>query len=189
MLRLILTAILSVASMLPCAARSPIGDIAYEDVFTGFKFPKLLGSFQFQNRIQYDRVDLGYGVNYVERTGATATIVVYDLNVRGLPDGTADERVLDELTKMEEAITTLARRGGYRSVSRIESPRLSKAWLQLSHELVRPDGRKSYAHSFIRGQAGRFVKIRVTTPLAGTFERLPVFLLGVSRAVGMLNGD
>jgi hypothetical protein len=167
--------------------KSPFEQIAYEDVFTGFKFPKALGSFQFQNRIQYAHVDLGYGVNYADRTGATATIVVFDLNLRGIANGTEDSRVLEELAKMDEAIASVARQGGYRSFNRVESPRLSKAWLQVSHELVRPDGRKAYAHSFIRGQSGRFVKVRVTTPSEGTFARLPIFLLGVSRAVGMLN--
>lgn len=188
MLRLILAAIFSLVAMLPCGAQAPLAEVAYEDVFTGFRFPKLLGSFQFQNRIQYEHVDLGYGVNYVERTGATATIAVYDLNLRGIANGTDDERVREELTKMNEAIAIVARQGGYSSVAPVESPRLSKAWLQLSHELVRPDGRKAYAYSFIRAQGGRFVKIRVTTSSAGTFQRLPVFLLGVSRAIGMLNG-
>lgn len=189
MQRLILAAMLALASIAPAAAQAPRAEIAFEDVFTGFQFPKVLGSFQFQNRIQYEHVDLGYGVNYRERTGATATIVIYDLNIRDLPNGTEDARVREELSKMDAAIGAMAQQGRYRSFNAAESSRLSKAWLQASHELVRPDGGKTYAYSFIRAQGGRFVKIRITTPTEGTFARLPIFLLGVSRAVGMLNGS
>lgn len=164
-------------------------DIVYEDPFANFKFTQTLGSFTFQNRLQYDRVDLGYGINYVERTGALATIIVYDLNQRGFANGTADARVLEEFSKIDSSIAAFAQQGGYRAATRIEAPQLSKAWLQANHELVRPDGRKAHAYSFMRAQNGKFVKIRVTAPSAGTFERLPVFLLGVSRAIGMLNAS
>lgn len=184
----ILAAILAFLSI-PSDAAQPSQEIAFEDVFTGFKFPRLLGSFQFQNRAQYQRVDLGYGVNYAERTGATATIVVYDLNIRDLTNGTDDARVREELAKTDEAIAVIAQQGRYVGFKRVDAPRLSKAWLQMSHELVRADGRKAYAYSFIRGQGGRFVKIRITTPTEGTLARLPVFLLGVSRAIGMLNAE
>lgn len=187
MLRLTFAALLALVSISPNAAPAPQDEIAFEDVFTGFKFPRLLGAFQFQNRVQYQHVDLGYGVNYADRTGATATIVVYDLNIRDLANGTDDPRVRQELEKTDEAIAVVARQGRYSGFQRMEAPRLSKAWLQMSHVLVRPDGRKAYAYSFIRGQHGRFVKIRITTPSEGTLARLPIFLLGVSRAVGMLN--
>lgn len=190
MQRLISAVILVLISLAPSlttdAAQTPREEVAFEDVFTGFKFPKLLGAFRFQNRVQNQHVDLGYGLNYVESTGA-ATIVVYDLNLGDIANGTEDPRVLEELKKAEAAIATIAQQGGYRSVSRVETPHLSKAWLQLSHELVRPDGRKTYAFSFLRAQGGKFIKIRITTSSQGTFARLPTFLLGVSRAVGMLN--
>jgi hypothetical protein len=162
--------------------------IAHDDPFTGFKFPGTLGSFTFQSRQQYDHVDLGYGLNYVERSGASATIIVYDLNQRGFANGTIGTEVLGEFEKIDASIQAVAQQGGYREATRIEAPQLSKAWLQVSHELIRPDARKAYSHSFIRAQNGKFVKIRVTAPRADTYSRLPALLLDVSRALGMLSG-
>lgn len=185
MIRRMLWIAFTIVLCAPCSAASQ-KDSAYEDVFTGFEFPRTLGSFVFQNRVEYAHVDLGYGLNYVQRGGATATIVVYHLNQHGIADGTDDARVVDEFTKMEEAIAVFARQGRYTSVQRVEAPRLSKAWLQMTHELVREDGRRVHAYSFIRGQRDRFVKIRITTAASGTAAQLPMLLLDVSRAIGML---
>jgi hypothetical protein len=187
-MRSALLAILLTLAVVSSHAQAPIHQqIAHEDVFTGFKFPQLLGAFRFQNRVQYAHVDLGYGLNYVETTGATATIVVYDLNRRAIANGTLDANVIEEFGKLEDAIATMARQTGYQGVTRIEVPQLSKGWLQVAHELARPDGRKAFSYSFLRGQQGKFVKIRITTSSQGTFARLPIFLLGVSRAIGMLS--
>ena len=160
--------------------------VAHDDPFTGFKFPQNLGSFTFQSHQRYNHVDLGYGLNYVERNGATATIIVYDLNQRGFANGTMGTEVIAEFEKIDSSVREVAGQGGYKAANRIQTPQLSKAWLQMSHELLRPDGRKVYAHSFIRAQNGKFVKIRVTAPNLQTYERLPMLLLDVSRAMGML---
>jgi hypothetical protein len=182
----IFTALILLASAGDAAA-APAAEIAFEDVFSGFRFPQLLGSFSFQNRVEYAYVDLGYGMNYVDRTGATATIVVYTLNQQGIANGTEDARVLEEFGKLDAQIAAFARQSRFASMSRIDTPRLSKAWLQATHDLMRQDGRGARVYSFIRGQNGRFVKIRITSPSEATLARLPGFLLGVSRAIGMLN--
>lgn len=162
--------------------------IVHEDPFANFKFPQVLGSYSYQGRVQYPRVGLGYGLNYVDRSGATATIAIYDLNTTGIPDGTSDARVQEEFEKLNEAVASVAQQGGYQRVAKLENvPVLSKAWLQVNHELVRPDGRRAYAYSFIRAQGGKFVKIRITAPSPAAYERLPMFLLGVSRSIGLLN--
>jgi hypothetical protein len=168
------------------SARPAVDGIAYEDPFTGFMFPQHLGSFSFQRHTRFERVQLGYGVSYVERTGATATISIYDMSLSGIETGTADPRLQDEYEKMDQAILAAARHTGYRGASRADGVQLSKAWLQINHELLRADGRIERSYSFIRGQNGRFVKIRVTTSAEATYARLPVFLLGVSRAIGMM---
>jgi hypothetical protein len=186
MIRLLLAMLILFAA--PCGTGAPPdADVVFEDVFTGFKFPARLGSFSFQNRVQYQLVDLGYGMNYVDRTGAAATIIVYTLNQHGIANGVEDARVLEEFAKLDGQIAAFARQSRYVGASRIETPRLSKAWLQAAHDLVRPDGRRARVYSFIRGQNGRFVTIRITTPSEATFARLPGFLLDVSRAIGMLS--
>jgi hypothetical protein len=119
---------------------APHEQVAHEDVFTGFKFPRLLGSFTFQNRVEYARVDLGYGVNYVERGGATATISVYDLNQHGIVDGTGDARVVEEFGR-STTIAAFARQGGYRGVAESRYPSSARRGCGESR-FVRADGRR-----------------------------------------------
>ncbi len=171
------------------AVLSAADPIVHDDPFTGFKFPRTIASYTFQNQVQYPRVGLGYGLNYVERGGATATIVVYDLNMSGIVDGTASAEVVAQFKEIEPSVAAMAKQGGYREVRRIEAQPLSKAWLQVNHELVRPDGRAVFSYSFIRAQNGKYVKIRVTAPAPASYARLPLFLLGVSRAMGMMSGQ
>jgi hypothetical protein len=172
------------------ADRSASDQIVHDDPFTGFRFPKNITGYVFQNKIQYPRVALGYGLNYVERMGATATIMIYDLNTSGIPDGTTDAGVRQQYEEIDASMAAFAKQGGYRAVRRVEGvPPLSKAWLQANHELARPDGRPAFSYTFIRAQNGKYVKIRVTTPSAASYARLPLFLLGVSRAIGMMSGQ
>lgn len=183
---LIAVLLIGLACAAPAAKIDPDA-IAYEDPFTGFRFPQLLGSFTFQRQGQFERVQLGYGVTYVETTGATATIMVYDMSLSGIQDGTSDPHVQEEFAKIDQAIGAFARQSRYRSAARINDIQpLSKAWLQANHQLIRGDGRPELSYSFIRGQHGRFVKIRITTHSQATYARLPIFLLSVSRAIGMM---
>lgn len=179
--------------MLSCgvhaAGNSPANQIVHDDPFTGFKFPRTLSGYTFQNKVQYPRVGLGYGVNYVDRAGTTATIIVYDLNISGIPTGTTDAGVLQQFDEIDASVVQMAKQNGYRAVERVSGVQpLSKAWLQANHELVRPDGRRAFSYSFIRAQSGRYVKIRITAPSNAAYARLPLFLLDVSRAIGMLSG-
>ena len=165
----------------------PREQIAFEDPFTGFKFPSQIGAYKFAGHATYQRVQLGYGINYVDNTGAKVSIAIYDMNFTDIQNGIADPRVLEEFQLIEAGIAGMAKQGAYRSVARNESlPQLSKAWLQVNHELVDARGARVQTYSFMRGQSRKFVKIRVTTGSQGTYARLPLFLLGVSRAVGML---
>jgi hypothetical protein len=188
-MRIVLSLLLMLSMSAHAAGGSSANQIVHDDPFTGFKFPKTLAGYTFQNKVQYPRVGLGYGVNYVDRAGTTATIIVYDLNVSGIPTGTADAGVLQQFEEIDASIAALARQGGYQAVERIAGLQpLSKAWLQANHELVRADGRRAFSYSFIRAQNGRYVKIRVTAPSNAAYSRLPMFLLDVSRAIGMLGG-
>jgi hypothetical protein len=172
------------------AERSASGQIVHDDPFTGFRFPKTIAGYVFQNNIQYPRVALGYGLNYAERAGAIATIMIYDLNTSGIPDGTTDAGVRQQYEEIDASMAAIAQQGGYRAARRVEGvPPLSKAWLQANHELVRPDGRTAFSYTFIRAQNGKYIKIRITAPTPASYARLPLFLLGVSRAIGMMSGQ
>jgi hypothetical protein len=180
--------------MIGCSAQaaevSPADQIVHEDPFAGFRFPRVVSGFTFQTKVQYPRVGLGYGVNYVDRIGTTATIIVYDMNETGIADGTTGPGVLKQFDEIDASIAQMAQQTGYRAVQRAANVQpLSKAWLQANHELVRPDGRRSFSYSFLRGQNGKYVKIRVTAASNAGYARLPLFLLGVSRAIGMMSGQ
>jgi hypothetical protein len=167
---------------------SPFDEIVHEDPFAEFRFPRMIGPYTFQGVRKYPRVGLGYSVHYVEMTGAKATIIVYDLDQSGIQDGTTDARVKEEFENIDSSIMGVVQQGGYRSASRNDDlPMLSKAWLQMNHEIVENNGRQVHSYSFIRAQAGHFVKIRISTASEGSYARLPVFLIGVSRAIGMLS--
>jgi len=168
------------------ADSSPFEQIAHADPFTGFKFPRMIGAYAFQGTAPYERVHLGYGVHYIEVAGAKASISIYDMNLSDIKDGTSDLRVIEEFDKMSSGITAMVEQGVYRSARRIDGPQLSKAWLQVDHEIELANGVRIQSYSFIRGQSGRFVKIRVSTPSKGSYARLPIFLLGVSRSIGLL---
>jgi hypothetical protein len=188
-MRIVFSLLLMLSLSVHAAGGSAADQIVHDDPFTGFKFPRTIAGFAFQNKVQYPRVGLGYGVNYFDRAGTTATVIVYDLNMSGIPTGTTDPGILQQFQEIDASIAALAKQTGYRAVERVDAIQpLSKAWLQANHELVRSDGRRSYSYSFIRAQNGRYVKIRVTAPSNAAYARLPVFLLGVSRAIGMLGG-
>lgn len=166
---------------------SPFEQIAYEDPATGFKFAQMVSSYRFQQRVDYGDARLGYGIEYLEITGTTASIIVYDLGLQAIPDGTNDSKVLEEFKKVDQSIAALVQRGQYKSAAKLENFRpLSKAWLQASHEIKYPDGRTVKSYSFMRGQNGKFVKIRISATSEGTYARLPGFILGMTRAVGLL---
>lgn len=179
---------LAISGLASAVEPLPREQVAFEDPFTGFKFPKQIGAYKFAGQAQFPRVQLGYGVNYVDNTGAAVSIAIYDMNFTDIADGTSDLRVLEEFQQIDAGIAAMVKQGGYRSAARNESlPQLSKAWLQVNHELVDGRGARLQTYSFIRGQSRKFVKIRVTTASQGAYARLPPFLLGISRAIGMLN--
>ena len=165
-------------------------EIVHDDPFAGFRFSRVISGYTFQNKVQYPRVGLGYGLNYADRMGTAVTIVVYDLNETGIPDGITGPGVLKQFEETDASIAQMARQNGYRAVDRVANVApLSKAWLQANHELVRPDGRRAFSYSFLRAQNGKYIKVRVTAQTNAVYTRLPLFLLGVSRAIGMMSGE
>ena len=104
-----------------------------------------------------------------------------------LANGTGDMRLRHELSSIDDGLAELVRRGEYVSVERVDlGPSMSKAWLQVSHDIRLPGGKTVKSYSFMRVQNGYFVKLRISGPPAGSQARLPGFLLGVSRAIGLL---
>ena|SRR5688572_18103553 len=130
---------------------------------------------------------LGTAIHYVETAEAKASVYVYNKGFTNLANGTSDMRLRHEISSIDDSLAELVRRGEYLSVERVDlGPSMSKAWLQVSHDIKLPGGKMLKSYSFMRVQNGYFVKLRISGPPEGSQARLPGFLLGVSRAIGLL---
>ena len=162
-------------------------EIAFEDPATGFRFMKIVATFRFQQRLEHASREAGYTIAYIENTGATADITVYDLGQKNIPDGTADSRVLAEFRKLDENVQRMVMKGQYKTAMRIDNLEpLSKDWLQVNHDILMPGGKVVHAYSFLCGQNGKFIKIRIMGSPEGTYARLRPFLTGTMYAVGLM---
>jgi hypothetical protein len=187
MRNLLLALVLAVLVPVEAAEVSPYDEVAFQDPQTGFRFMQMMATYRFQRKLDYGSPQLGWGVAYVENTGATATITVYDLGQQGIPDGINDSRVREEFRTIDESIMRLVQKGEYKSAKRIARLQpLNKDWLQDNHEILLPGGKTVNSYSFIRGRNGKFVKVRVTGAPEGTYARLPPFMIGVGHAIGTM---
>lgn len=171
------------------AEEMPWERIAFEDRDSGFRFPQMIAPYEYVQNQDYGP-RMGTGVHYMELTGTKASIYFYTKELNDLRDGTSEPRLKDELQAIEEGFSEMIRRGEYASVRRVDPTQpLSKAWLQTNHEIQLRDGTVLKSYSFLRVQNGRFVKIRISGTSEGSYARLPTFLLGVMRGIGMLGAQ
>jgi hypothetical protein len=78
-------------------------------------------------------------------------------------------------------------KGQYKSAMRIDKLEpLSKDWLQVNHDILMPGGKVVHAYSFLCGQNGKFIKVRIMGSPEGTYARLRPFLTGTMYAVGLM---
>lgn len=187
MRNLLFALILAAFAPLQAADVSPYDEIAFEDPATGFRFMKMVATYRFQQKLEHASREAGYTIAYMDNTGATADITVYDLGQTNIPDGTTDSRVLAEFRKLDENIQRMVMKGQYKLATRIDKLEpLSKQWLQINHEILMPGGKTVHAYSFLCGQNGRFIKIRIMGAPEGTYVRLRPFLTGTMYAVGLM---
>lgn len=162
--------------------------IVYEDAASGFRFPQMIAAYEL---VDMDDLgdQLGTAVHYSEAEQSKASVYIYNKGFRNLVNGTSDMRVRHEISSIDDALAEMVRQGTYVSVERVDlGPAMSKAWLQMSHDIRLPDGKMMKSYSFMRVQNGYFVKLRISGPPEGSQARLPGLLLGVSRAIGLLGG-
>ena len=160
--------------------------IVYEDPASGFQFPQMIAAYQLVDTDDYGP-QLGTAIQYAETEESKASVYVYNKGFSNLANGTADLRLRHELSSIDDALAEMVRRGEYVSCERVDiGPAMSKAWLQVSHDIKLPGGKMLKSYSFMRVQNGHFVKLRISGPPEGSQARLPGFLLGVSRAIGLL---
>lgn len=140
--------------------------VVHEDTAAGLKFIGAYSSFLFQGVREYQSPELGYSLGYVAPNGSQLSIYVYDMGIADIPDGVDSPLLQKELADAEQGIAVS---GNYSRVQRVVAPeRLSPHFVQYTHLLTTPDGEAVRSHTLVRGQNGRFVKLRVT----GTEARL-----------------
>jgi len=162
--------------------------IVYEDSASGFQFPQMIAAYELVDTDDYGP-QLGTAIHYAETADFKASIYIYNKGFANLANGTGDLRLRHELSSIDDGLAELIRRGEYLSVERVDiGPAMSKAWLQVSHDIRLPGGRTLKSYSFMRVQNGYFVKLRINGPAenGSSQARLPAFLLGVSRSIGLL---
>jgi len=185
-MRALFLTILLVAAAPAWAEESAHDRIVYQDPASGFQFPQMIAKYELVKTDDYGR-QLGSAIHYVETDESKASIYVYNKGFGNLANGTNDMRLRHELSSIDDALAELVRRGEYSSVERVDlGPSMSKAWLQVSHDIKLPGGKMLKSYSFMRVQNGYFVKLRISGPPEGSQARLPMFLLGASRAIGLL---
>jgi hypothetical protein len=186
MVRLLAMLLLSAGPL--SAEERPHDRIVYEDPASGFGFPQMIAAYELVKTDELGR-QLGTAIHYTETVDSKASIYVYNKGFSNLATGTGDLRLRHELSSIDAGLMELVRRGEYLSVERVDlGPAMSKAWLQVSHDIKLPGGKMLKSYSFMRVQNGYFVKLRISGPAesGGIQARLPLFLLGVSRSIGLL---
>jgi hypothetical protein len=165
---------------------APHDRIVFEDPASGFRFPQMIAKYELIKTDDFGR-QLGTAIHYAETEDSKASVYVYNKGFGNLANGTGDMRLRHELSSIDDGLAELVRRGEYLSVERVDlGPSMSKAWLQVSHDIKLPGGKTLKSYSFMRVQNGYFVKLRISGPPEGSQARLPGFLLAVSRAIGLL---
>lgn len=179
--------LLAALAPVQAAEVSPYSEIAFEDPATGFRFMKMVATYRFQQKLEHASREAGYTIAYVENTGATADITVYDQGQANIADGTTDSRVLAEFSKLDENMQRMVVKGQYKVAMRIDNLEpLSREWLQINHEILMPGGKVMHVYSFLCGHNGKFIKIRIVGSPEGTYARLRPFLIGTMYAVGLM---
>jgi hypothetical protein len=187
-MRVLLLTMLLLGAMSAPADESTRDRIVFEDPASGFRFPQMIAAYALVDTDDYGR-QLGTAIHYAETEEAKASIYIYNKGFANLANGTGDMRLRHELSSIDDALAEMVRRGEYVAVERVDlGPAMSKAWLQVSHDIKLPGGKMMKSYSFMRVQNGYFVKLRISGPPEGGKARLPGFLLGVSRAIGLLGG-
>lgn len=187
-LRCILAAALLCALTVTRAAEvSPYDEIAYADEAAGLKFPQMMATYRFQQKLDSGNTAQGFSLVYVENTGATATITFYDAGQLDVAEGINDPRVREELRKIDASTKDLVQKGKYKSAKRMDKlAPLSKEWLQVNHEILLPGGKTVHHYNLVRGYHGKFLRVEVYGAPEGTYARLHPFLLSVMRATGLM---
>lgn len=138
---------------------------AYFDPRAGISFPETIGDFYFDERIEYGPTDLGYGMNYRTVDGIRGTVIVYDLGLADIQNGTQGQRVQAEILQAHNDIRFAAEHGYYESVDTLDNVSgFPNGFRRMSYSIIQEGYPPLRSHLLLRGQNGHFIKVRATGP-------------------------
>jgi hypothetical protein len=163
----ILAALLA-AAVLPAQAqpvRSAISPAISVAEIEGFPFPKTLGNFTRQSKVDYKTPGLGFSVTYLASGGAWADIYVYNKQLK-LPTGPALPQAKRELDIAISDVGSALKSGAYQDAKLLDSS--TSGSFAMAHMKITQRGVERDSYIFVTLHEGMFVKIRVTAdPSAG----------------------
>ena len=140
-MRVLLLALVLLSAVAIAAEERLHDRIVYEDPASGFRFPQMIAKYELMKTDDYGR-QLGTAIHYSETEESKASVYVYNKGFANLANGTGDMRLRHELSSIDDALAEMVRRGEYVSVERVDlGPAMSKAWLQVSHDIKLPGGK------------------------------------------------
>ncbi|MDM3872203.1 hypothetical protein QSV34_12685 [Porticoccus sp. W117] len=164
------------------ATTSP-SEVAFDDKENGFKFTRALtGYYFFNDKHVFEQEGLGYTVSYFDLTGTSITVYVYDKKRSDIQNGHS-KPVSDEL---KSVISGIRGAGKYSEISNnILAPILSPDYSQISIIGKSDDGARIKDYTLMRGQNGKFIKVRITGKSPRMEERVSGFMIVLSEALGV----
>ncbi|MBM1174800.1 hypothetical protein [Microvirga arabica] len=176
-------AALITASVLPAQAqpvRSAISPAISVAEIEGFPFPKTLGNFTRQSKVDYKTPGLGFSVTYLAPSGAWADIYVYDKQLK-LPTGPALPQAKRELDFAISDVGSALKSGAYQDAKLLDSS--ASGSFAMAHMKITQRGTERDSYIFVTLHDGMFVKIRVTADSGAGARRMAQDLVADYRRI------
>jgi tetratricopeptide (TPR) repeat protein len=145
----------------------------YREPATGLAFPAKLGAWLRGQERTYPP-GLGVSVAYYSEEGITATVYVYDLKMKGVPEGTAAPVVRNEFEQAQSGVVaavnerggtaTRVAKGEVRLGQAAGAPKMLAAVFDIQE---REGGPPLVGRVYLTGYRGQFLKARITHPKEG----------------------
>lgn len=160
--------------------------IALNDPETGFSFKKWYSAFFFQTHQTYDDPRLGYSLAYASPAGTSISVYVYHYGHDQISDGVTGPEIVSQLNTSVEGLENSNR---YANVTAQQRPTLSAHFAQAFHELELSNSIQVNSYTLLRGQNGKYVKIRATGNSEAMESRLTSFLTELLLDLGAIEPE
>jgi hypothetical protein len=160
--------------------------IALHDTETGFAFKKWYSAFFFQSHHTYEDARLGYSLAYASPAGTSISVYVYDYGHDQIPNGVDGPKIVAQLNT---AVEGLVKSNRYANVAAQQRPTLSTHFAQAFHELELSNSIQVKSYTLLRGQNGRYVKIRATGNSEAMELRVASFLAELLQDLGTVEPE